>query len=134
MLRLLALALALVLCGPASAQQSVVVPATMASVAITVSSSTTTSLVAPITGKAIYVTAVDVIASGTGDIQFVYGTGATCGTGQNALTGNYPLTAQVGFTKGTGVGALWVIPSGNRLCVITDAAITYAGSLAYAQF
>lgn len=128
----LALALWLAFCGLAQAQP--VIPLTQASVAITISTATTTQLVALKQGQSIYVTAVDIIAAGTGNIQFVYGTGSNCGTGQGNLTGNYNLTAQVGFTKGNGAGVLWVVPQGNALCAITSQAVGMPGSLAYAQF
>jgi len=120
--------------GPSSAQQAVVVPATMFSVAITISTATTTKLVDGVSGKQIYVTAVDIISAGTGNIQFISGTGATCGTGTANVTGNYNLTAQVGFTKGTGNGALWVVPAGANLCAVTSAGVGMPGSLSYAIF
>lgn len=118
----------------ARAQQSVVVPATMASVPITISTATTTRLVVGVTGKSIYVTAVDVVAAGTGNIQFVSGTGATCGTGQTNVSGNYNLIAQSGFSKGTGNGVVWVLPQGDSLCAVTSAAVGMPGSLSYAIF
>lgn len=130
----LALLLALLLSGAAQAQQSVFVPATMASVPITISTATTTLLVTGITGKSIYVTAVDVIAAGTGNIQFIAGTGATCGTGTVNISGNYSLTAQVGFTKAAGNGAIWVVPQSASLCAVTSGAVGMPGSLSYAIF
>lgn len=114
--------------------QSPIIPTTSASVAITISTATTTRLITGVTGQSIYVTAVDVIAAGTGNIQFIAGTGATCGTGTVNISGNYNLTAQVGLAKGTGVGALWVVPSGSSLCAVTSAAVGMPGSLSYAQF
>lgn len=121
---------------PAQAQQSVFVPATTASVPITITTQTTTLLVTNTdTTKQIYVTAVDVIASGTGNIQFTAGTGSTCtgGTPVN-ITGNYNLTAQVGFTKAAGNGVVWVVPRGFNLCAVTSAAVGMPGSLSYAIF
>lgn len=129
-----ALLLYLGLASAALAQQSVVIPATMASVPITISTATTTRLVTGSSGKSIYVTAVDIIAGGTGSIQFVSGTGATCGTGQTNVTGNYAFTAQVGFTKAAGNGAIWVLPQGDSLCAVTSAAVGMPGSLSYALF
>jgi len=108
------------------------VPATMASAAISISTATTTLLITGISGKFMYVTAVDVVAAGTGNIQFITGTGATCGTSTANVTGAYNLTAQAGFAKGTGFGALWVLPSGFSLCAVTSAAVGMAGSVAYA--
>lgn len=118
----------------ARSQQSVIVPATMASVAITISTATTTRLVTGVSGKSIYITAVDVIAAGTGNIQFISGTGATCGTGATNVSGNYNLTAQVGFTKAAGNGAIWVLPQGDSLCAVTSAGVGMPGSLSYALF
>jgi hypothetical protein len=110
------------------------IPATMLSIAVTISTATTTKLIDGAAGQSIYITAVDVVAAGTGNIQFIAGTGATCGTGTVNVTGNYNLTAQVGFTKGTGVGALWVIPPGNNLCAVTSGAVGMPGSISYARF
>jgi hypothetical protein len=105
-----------------------------ASVAINISTATTTQLVALSAGKAIYVSAWDVIAAGTGNVTLEYGTGTNCGTGTTALTGAYPLTAQAGISKGDGSGTVLFVPAGNALCVLTSAAVQMSGSVAYAQF
>lgn len=124
----------LMLCGNAQAQQSVIVPATQASVPIVISTSTTTQLVALQSSASIYVTSWDVISGGTGTIQLVYGTGTSCATGQGNVTGVYTLAANVGIAKGTGAGAILVVPSGNALCATTVGAVIYGGSLSYARF
>lgn len=105
-----------------------------ASAAINVSTATTTQLVALSSGKKIYVTAFDVIAGGTGNITFVYGTGSTCGTGTTSLTGAYNLVAQAGIAKGNGLGPVLVVPASNALCVITSGAVQMSGSVAYTRF
>jgi len=107
---------------------------TPTSVAINVSTATTTQLVAISGTTKIYVTSFDVIAGGTGNITFEYGTGSNCGTGTTALTGAYNLTAQAGIAKGNGVGALLVVPAGNALCVLTSAAVQMSGSVSFQQF
>lgn len=104
------------------------------SVAINISTGTTTTLVALSAGKKIYVTSFDVIAGGTGNITFVYGTGASCGTGTTSLTGAYNLTAQTGIAKGNGLGPVLVIPASNALCAITTASVQMSGGLSYTQF
>ena len=116
------------------ARVSVPLPGATASAAINISTSTTTQLVALAAAQAIYVTHFDVIAGGTGTIQFVYGTGANCGTGQAVLTGAYPLTAQVGIVAGVGLGAVLVVPAGNALCAVTVGAVQYSGAVSYGQF
>jgi len=108
------------------------VPATMASAPIAITTATTTLVITGISGKFMYVTAIDVVAAGTGNIQFITGTGATCAVGTVNVTGNYNLTAQAGFAKGSGFGALWVLPSGNSLCAVTSAGVGMHGSIAYA--
>ena len=120
--------------GSAWAQQSVFVPATEASVAITVNTATTAQLVAGLAGQRIYVTQWNVVAAGATTVTLVTGTGVNCGTGQTALTGGYSLTAQVGLVVGVGNGAVLVVPLGQSLCVTNSAAIAIPGSLAYAVF
>lgn len=124
--------LAWLLAAPALAQP--VIPLTQASVPIDISSATTTQLVALKAGQSVYVTALSLIAAGTGNVQFVYGTGSACATGQGTLTGNYNLTAQTGLAFGNGSGVVLVVPQGNALCVTTSASPEVSGSLAYAQF
>ena len=85
-----------------------------ASVPINISSATTTQLVAAASGKAIYVTAWDVIAAGTGNITLEYGTGSNCGAGTTPLTGAYSLAAQFGIAKGNGLGPVLVVPAEQR--------------------
>ncbi|MDB5584881.1 MAG: hypothetical protein JWR80_10057 [Bradyrhizobium sp.] len=112
------------------------VPAIQASssAAINVSTATTTQLVALAAGANIYVTAFDLVGGGTGNSTLVYGTGSNCGTGTTSLTGPYPLVAQTVITKGNGLGALFVVPQGNALCITTSAAVQVSGSVSYAQF
>ena len=105
-----------------------------ASAPINVSTATTTQLVALSASAVIHVTSFDVIAGGSGNITFVYGTGSSCGTGTTSLTGAYPLTAQAGIAKGNGLGPVLVVPAGNALCVTTSAAVQMSGSVSYTQF
>ena len=131
----LALLLALLFASAgAQAQQSVVVPATTTSVAITISTATTTLLVTGAASKSIYVTNLIIVAAGTGNIQFIAGTGATCGTGTVNVTGNINLTAQQGFVIGVGNGVVLVVPVGLSLCAVTSTAVGMPGSIAYALF
>lgn len=123
-----------VLAGAQSGANMVALIQASASAAINVSTATTTQLVALSGSTKIYVTSYDVIAGGTGNITFVYGTGSSCGTGTTSLTGAYNLTAQAGIAKGGGLGPVLVVPAGNALCVTTSAAVQMSGSIAYTQF
>lgn len=109
-----------------------------ASAPIAVSTATTTEIIAKPTAlspgggtAAIYVMGHEVVAAGTGNIQFVYGTGTACATGQTALTGTYTLTAQTRINGGGGFGPEWVLPAGNALCVVTSAAVGMNGFVSY---
>ena len=104
------------------------------SIPINISTATTTQLVALSGTKSIYVSAFDVMAGGTGNITFEYGTGSNCGSGTTPLTGAYPLTAQQGFTKGDGMAPVLIVPAGNALCALTSAAVQMSGSLTYVQY
>lgn len=104
-----------------------------ASIPISISTATTTQLVAPVSGAHIYITAWDVIAAGTGNITLEYGTGSNCGTGTTALTGAYPFTAQVGISKGVGLGPVLIVPASNALCALTSTAVQMSGSVSYLQ-
>jgi hypothetical protein len=105
-----------------------------ASIPINISTAATTQLVAALTGKAIYVTAWDVIAAGTTNFTFEYGTGTNCAAGTTALTGPYGLVAQFGAAKGSGLGPVLVVPAGNALCAVSSATVQVSGSLAFTQF
>lgn len=119
--------------GPAWSQ-AVLIPSTTASVALTMSTATTTQIVAAVTGQRIYVTQWNIIAAGTTTVTWVTGTGVNCGTGQTALSGGYQLTAQTGAVVGIGNGAVLVVPLNQALCLTNSQAVAIPGSLAYGVF
>lgn len=100
---------------------------------LNVSTAATTQLVALSAGKVTYVTHLNVVAGGTGNITFVTGTGVNCGTGQSALSGAYNLTAQAGLSAGGGLGAVMIVPAGQALCVTTSAAVQMSGFVTFVQ-
>lgn len=104
------------------------------SAAINVSTATTTQLVALSGSTQIRVTGLTVVAGGTGNITFVYGTGSNCGTGTTPISGAIPLVANVGFTMGAGLGPVLIIPASQALCITTSAAVQMSGWITYAQY
>lgn len=106
--------------------------AATASTPISITTATTTQLVAALANNPILITSIDLIANGADNVTVEYGTGTNCGTGTTALTGAYPLTAQSGLAKGAGIGALLFVPAGNALCILTTGAVQLSGSLSYA--
>lgn len=102
-------------------------------VPISVSTATTTQLVALSGTTQIRVTSLSLIAGGTGNATFVYGTGSNCATGLTSLTGAYNLTAQSGLALGAGLGNVLIAPAGQALCITTSAAVQMSGHVTYAQ-
>jgi hypothetical protein len=105
-----------------------------ASVAINVSTATTTQLVALSSGKAIYVSAWDVTVLAADNITLEYGTGSNCGTGTTTLTGAYQFPAGGGISKGSGIAPVLFVPASNALCILTSANTQASGSVSYVQF
>lgn len=105
------------------------VPQTEVTTPINISTATTTKLISNVSGKVTYITELDVIAGGTGNITFEYGTGTNCGTGTTVLSGPYNLTAQAGLVKGSGYGAVVVVPASQDFCALTSAAVQMSGAL-----
>jgi hypothetical protein len=101
---------------------------------ISISTATTTQLVAASGSTNIYVTGWDVISSGADNFQLEYGTGTNCGTGTTALTGLYNLAAQAGVARGGNLGVVYKLPAGAALCAVTTAATQMSGSVSYTQF
>lgn len=120
--------------GARAGANSVNVAQGSATVAVNVSTATTTQLVALSGSTQIYVTGLAVVAGGTGNITLVYGTGSSCGTGTTSLSGAIPLIANAGFTLGSGLGAVLVVPAGQALCITTSAAVQMSGFVTYTQF
>lgn len=95
---------------------------------------TTTQIIALSGSTKTYITSAVVIAGGTVNVTFKYGTGSNCVTGTTTLNGPWPLTAQAGFSKGSGLGAVMIVPAGQALCITTDASVTGGVDLTYQQF
>lgn len=127
-----ALLLFLASVSAALAQQSVVVPATQASVPIVGGVTAGLRLVTGIAGKRIYITNITLGPAATSVFAFTYGTGTNCGTGTTTITGSMTSDGSP-LTSGNGNGAILVLPPGQDLCIIISTAAA-PGSLSYAQF
>ena len=127
-------ALLCLLALPALAQSPFISTVSQASVAVAISTATTTKMISAAAGKQIYLTSYQIVAGGTGNIKFVYGTGSTCGTGTTDLTGNMPMVANGNITFGSGIAPILILPPAVDLCITTSAAVVMAGVLNYAQF
>lgn len=150
-MRKLLLALALLLAPCAAQAADVQDPCTVlpkSSAAISVSSATTTSLVAAAAGKAVYVCGyiVSNVPSATSAATFLfeYGTGASC-TSPTALTGTFgagytTATAPIVYVNGNGNGTILIAPAAataataNGLCILTaGTTVNIQGVVSYVQ-
>lgn len=113
------------------------------SATINVSTATTTQLVALSAGKIVYVCdfgmTISQVVTTANTIKFVYGTGASCGTGTTDLTGPFgaggvtaaaPIVVLSGHT-----GTAFSAPPGNAICVTTTigGSANFAGWITYVQ-
>lgn len=110
-------------------------------VAISVNSATTTQLVALDANKSIFVCAFHVNSIGAATAptaKFVYGSGASCGTGTTNLTGVMSGSATAGVPydifQGNGLGSILAVPKGKALCITTTTTQQQSGFVSYAQF
>ena len=103
-----------------------------ANASISVSSATTTQLVALSTGKSVYVCQFTIAGTTGGSVQLEYGTGTTCTT-PTVLTGAISVTTASPISMGWG-GALITAPAGNALCLVTAGTSTaVTGFVSYVQ-
>lgn len=132
---LLVIVLFLATIGIASAQQSVVVPATTNQIAIAgTASGASARIVTGIAGKRIYVTAFGLVPTvAAAIVTFTTGTGTNCGSNTASVTGAMTFATTTPLAIGTGNGAIFVLPAGFDLC-ITITAQAAPGFLAYAIF
>ena len=130
---LLALGLLVVGVNSPTTSQPPIIPTTQSSLSITGTVATSTQIVAAITGRRVYVTAVSHVPVATSVVTYTSGTGTNCGTGTANVTGAMTFAAGQTIHLGSGNGALWVLPISAALC-ITIATAVAPGSLAFAQF
>jgi hypothetical protein len=107
--------------------------AAKASVAVSITTATTTQLVALSTGKKVYVCGFAATFGASSTLALEYGTGTACATGTTALTGVF--TPATGGTVVTGNGSATVTggPAGNALCALTTGTGGIFGLLTYVQ-
>lgn len=122
------------LCYTTNGSNCIQAPAGFKSAIIAISSDTTTKVIDGVAGQSIYITAWDGISSAAGTLRFIYGTGATCGTGTTNITGIYTFGTSTVIAKGNGLGPVFSIPNGNNVCLVSASSIAIQGTISYAQF
>lgn len=110
-----------------------ILPPTFCSLSAVISLTTSglAQIVALSSGKQIRVCNISNSFNNPTDWQLEYGTGANCGTGTMALTGNYKaiLTVALDFTSGT-----LNVPASQALCVNLGSVVTGGGVILYALY
>jgi hypothetical protein len=101
---------------------------------LTMSTATTTQMVAPAAGKSIYVCGFAINGGGATTAKLVAGTGTNCGTGTVTLTPAFSLANATTVALGGGLGYVAKAASGNALCATNSAAATANLFVAYTQF
>jgi hypothetical protein len=130
------LVLAALAAAPASAQITIGAGPNFGcnnNVAVNVSSSGATQLVALVSGKTIYICSFVLVAAGTVTAKFQYGTGSNCVTGTTDMTGAMSFTTNSGASEGSGVGILMQTAASNALCLTLGGAVGVQGQVSYAQ-
>lgn len=93
----------------------------------------TNQVVPAVAATRIYVSGALLGAVAADTVQFVYGTGTNCATGQVPITGVVPIVANTPLVWGTGTGVVLIVPIvGQALCIVTTAATT--GVIGFSQF
>ena len=105
------------------------------SVAVSITSATTTQLVALSSGKTVYVCGFNASLGLSDVLTFEYGTGSACGTGTTALTGAYTSDAAVVAAPMAlgGSGTVFAGIASNALCALTTGTGGIRGQLTYVQ-
>jgi hypothetical protein len=101
---------------------------------LTVSTATTTQMVALVAAKSIYICSMTINGAGTTTGKLVSGTGTNCGTGQANLTPAFSLIAGSTISAGAGLGYVVKAASGAAVCVTNSAAVAVNVLVSYTQF
>jgi hypothetical protein len=102
------------------------------SVAISISTATTTQVVAPVAGQRVYICNFFALEGASATVQLTQGTGATCGSSTSNITGNMTASA----TAGTAELELFLLAPtavGNGVCIVTGAAVGVNGVMTVVQ-
>ncbi len=101
---------------------------------LTVSTATTTQIVALVAAKSIYICGFVINGAGATTAKLVYGTGTNCATGQVSLTPAFTLATGSNVTYGNGLGYVTKTIAANALCLTNSAAVAANVLVSYTQF
>lgn len=105
-----------------------------ASVAVSMSTVTTTQMVALTAGQRVHVCGFALSGGGATTAKFVRGTGTNCGTGTADVTAPFEFADNTALAYGGGAGTIFRLPIGEALCVTNSAIVQLSGVITYAKF
>jgi hypothetical protein len=99
----------------------------------------TTLIVTGVSGRHVRICGISLVTAGANNVNFLSGTGATCGTGTTGMAGGttaatgYNFAANGGIAQGSGIGIInQTNATGDSVCIITSAAVQLSGRISYA--
>jgi len=101
--------------------------------AINESTAATNEIVALTASNLIYVCSYKWVTTAANSLSWSYGTGTDCATGTTAIEGPQPYAANGGVTESGGGAPLFVVPSGQALCLVSSAATAHGGRISYVK-
>lgn len=108
-------------------------PARITHAAITESTAATNEIVALNGSDLIYVCSYKWVTTAANSLSWTRGTGTDCATGTTAIEGAQPYAANGGVTEQGGGHALFVVPAGNALCLVSSTATAHGGRVSYVR-
>jgi hypothetical protein len=130
---LLALLGACAFSASADAQSLIVSGGPNINAPITISSATTTKVIAGSSVRQMSITEIAFVSGGAGNVTFEYGNGTNCASNTVALSGAMAVAAAE-YQFGDGLGNVFLIPAGFDFCVVTTASATAQGFAEYNNF
>jgi hypothetical protein len=116
-------------------------PVCLTSEPIDITTATTTLEITGVSGRHVYICAINLVTAAANNVTIIAGTGATCGTSTAALVGGttaaegWNFAANGGLAMGSGLGSVLSTngagATGDSVCIVTSAATQLAGTISY---
>lgn len=107
--------------------------ARVTSAAINTASSGNVEVVALAASQTIYVCGFSLVADAAVDVQFIYGTGTACDTGETDLTGIWGFGANGGIAVPNAGAVQFKTASANALCIENSGTVQVSGHVTYVK-
>lgn len=114
------------------------VPVADTTKSVNIASATTTLLVTGVAGRQVRIGSFELETGGANNLEWIEGTGATCGTGTAGMSGGttsglgYSFLANGYIQRGSGFGTvLSTATAGDSVCMVTSTSAQVSGNLQY---